>query len=155
MTKTEKAAYDRERYRTKREILLAQSRSYHQNRRIQDSEYRERKRKYDQKWKQTPFGKQWSAAYTMSRKQRESGSISADQRLYVFQLFNHQCIRCESDEHLEIDHFKPLSRGFAISIQNAIVLCRTCNRQKYNKMPEDFFTSEEMDRIDAIQNKKL
>lgn len=51
-----------------------------------------------------------------------------------------RCANCNSSKNLELDHFYPLSKGFGLALDNAIILCRTCNASKNDKLPEDFFT---------------
>lgn len=69
------------------------------------------------------------------------------------------CVNCGSESDLCVDHFRPLSKGNALNIFNAIVLCRSCNSQKSAKDPEDFFTnykiadiSSEMAVVNIIKN---
>ena len=68
---------------------------------------------------------------------------------YTKELFP-RCVNCNSNKDLCIDHLRPLSKGFALSRKNAIVLCMKCNSSKGNKMPEDFFSSDKLMYIKGI-----
>jgi len=58
--------------------------------------------------------------------------------------FHNQCFNCGSRERLEIDHHYPLSRGHKLTLDNAVLLCKSCNCSKGNKMPEEFYTQEQL-----------
>ena len=38
----------------------------------------------------------------------------------------------------EVDHFSPVSKGGSDGPENIVVACKTCNRTKHAKAPEDF-----------------
>lgn len=65
-------------------------------------------------------------------------------------LFHEQCFKCEAKEHIEIDHHYPLSLGFSLSKDNAVLLCKSCNTSKNNTLPEYFYTQDELNRIDYL-----
>jgi 5-methylcytosine-specific restriction endonuclease McrA len=65
-----------------------------------------------------------------------------DDKTYTLDLFNHQCANCGSTDDLCVDHHKPLSKGFALTRENAVVLCNRCNCSKGDKMPEEFYESD-------------
>lgn len=155
MTKAEKAAYDRRRYQENRDRLLQHSKDYHRERYAKDPVFRERKNARDRAWKASVFGKQWCAAYSATRRQRETGDFTVEDRIWVLELFNYRCIRCNSTENLEVDHLNPLCKGYPLARDNAIVLCKACNRKKYSKMPSEFFTEEELERIHEVQGQEL
>lgn len=62
----------------------------------------------------------------------------------IYERFDYQCFNCNSKERLEIDHHYPLSKGFGLTLKNAVLLCKSCNSSKHNKMPEDFYTKEKL-----------
>jgi len=70
---------------------------------------------------------------------------------YTRTLFNNACANCGATENLTIDHHYPLSKGNALTRDNAVVLCRYCNSAKHNTMPEDFYSPETL----AIITEKL
>lgn len=70
-----------------------------------------------------------------------------DDEAYTRELFNHSCANCGSTDNLCIDHHKPLSKGYALSRTNAVVLCSDCNLSKHAKMPEDFYDADTLNFI--------
>ena len=63
---------------------------------------------------------------------------------YTMDLFNQSCVNCGSIEDLQIDHHYPLSKGNALTRNNAVVLCISCNSSKGAKLPEEFYTPEKL-----------
>lgn len=74
--------------------------------------------------------------------------ISKGDRLFVFKKFNNTCFKCGSKKNLTIDHHMPLSLGYKLDKNNAVVLCRNCNKKKSNLMPEKFYTAEELEELE-------
>lgn len=74
-----------------------------------------------------------------ARKQQLNEYFDIEMETFVLDAFNHQCFNCGSIEDLCIDHFKPLSKGYKLTVANALVLCKSCNSSKKDKMPRDFF----------------
>lgn len=62
----------------------------------------------------------------------------------IHKYFNHQCFNCGSKNRLEIDHHYPLSKGYGLTLENAVLLCKSCNASKHDKMPEEFYTPEKL-----------
>ena len=48
--------------------------------------------------------------------------------------FQDRCVVCSSTENLSIDHVRPFSKGFGLKPGNAVVLCKSCNSTKHDKM---------------------
>ncbi len=44
------------------------------------------------------------------------------------------CVKCKSSKNIEFDHIIPYSKGGSNTERNIQLLCRSCNRQKYNKI---------------------
>lgn len=59
-------------------------------------------------------------------------------------VFNNMCAKCGGTNKLCIDHHLPLSRGYGLSIKNAVLLCNSCNSKKYVKLPNKFYTKREL-----------
>lgn len=45
------------------------------------------------------------------------------------------CEICGSNKNLELDHYIPWSVGGNTTLENCMVLCKSCNMSKYNKLP--------------------
>lgn len=56
--------------------------------------------------------------------------------------FNKRCYNCGSTSKLHIDHHRPLSKGYPLKIDNAVILCSSCNSSKGSRNPEDFYTNK-------------
>ena len=88
--------------------------------------------------------------YTRQRRARKLGvkeCFTLADAKFTREFFQHKCAACGAIEKLEIDHWKPLVKGFALSRQNAVLLCKNCNRGKWGHMPEDYFTEEVYNEI--------
>lgn len=95
-----------------------------------------------------------------TRKRRAIGvnlaeDFSAHDDTLIRQAFNNICFNCGSPDDLCIDHHKPLSKGFALSLDNAALLCRSCNSSKGNKMPEEFYSKDKLESLKRIYEDKL
>ena len=58
---------------------------------------------------------------------KDAWAVDADTRVTVLARDAHKCVRCGSNEHLQIDHIFPKSMGGTNAITNLRVLCRSCN----------------------------
>lgn len=80
-----------------------------------------------------------------NKRKRQSKAIklnqyyTAEDRNYTLNLFEHKCAACGSKHNLNIDHWRPLSKGHVLSRKNAVVLCNHCNVTKSDRLPEVFF----------------
>ena len=84
------------------------------------------------------------------RKQNLKENFTSDDVKYTKDLFLNQCAICSSHELLCLDHWYPLSKGYPLSRENAVLLCSTCNSKKSNKLPYEIYSQEV---IDSIENK--
>lgn len=48
------------------------------------------------------------------------------------------------------DHHYPLSRGHGLMPDNAVLLCGSCNSFKKDKLPVDFYSSIELERVNYL-----
>ena len=56
----------------------------------------------------------------------------------VYKRDNYTCQYCGVvGGILEVDHIVPFSKGGSEDMNNLITSCKTCNREKYNKTPEE------------------
>lgn len=61
--------------------------------------------------------------------------------------FNSRCFACDAPGGLQLDHHVPLSRGGRREPGNIVVLCGRCNVLKWDYRPEDFYSTDELDRL--------
>lgn len=59
-------------------------------------------------------------------------------RTEVFDRDGRVCVYCGSSQLLECDHVVPVSMGGTNHPSNLVTACKTCNRTKGNKMPEEW-----------------
>lgn len=69
---------------------------------------------------------------------------SVDDEQITRQIFNNRCANCEAQDNLHIDHHMPLSKGYALSIYNTVLLCYKCNISKGSKMPCKFYDPDKL-----------
>ena len=72
-------------------------------------------------------------------------------------VFNNKCFNCGMKDNLSIDHNYPLSRGYGLTIGNAVLLCRSCNSSKKDILPKNFYSKNKLKtlRIKLNKAKKL
>ena len=51
----------------------------------------------------------------------------------IFNRDANKCKLCGSEENLEIDHIRPISKGGTNKLSNLQILCKRCNMAKGNK----------------------
>jgi len=59
-------------------------------------------------------------------------------------LFNGRCFACDSPEGLQLDHHVPLIRGGRREPGNIVMLCFRCNQQKWDYLPDEFYSTDEL-----------
>ncbi len=64
------------------------------------------------------------------RRVRRRRVWSDEERRFILDRDGWACVNCGAQDQLEIDHVIPFSRGGACSVENAAVLCRSCNARK-------------------------
>lgn len=78
----------------------------------------------------------------------------------LFALFDHRCFKCGIKEKpysevgqppvLCIDHHIPMILGGHLIPGNLVALCRDCNNKKSDRPPEEFYTLEEINKLNLI-----
>ena len=121
--------YNKQRYQNKREAILEYNKQYIQN---NPEVRREKNRK------------------RRAMKNAVQENYTKEDEFYTRQLFAHMCFNCKTTDNLEVDHHYPLSKGHALERDNAVLLCKSCNSSKRNKMPEDFYTELQCYHLDYM-----
>lgn len=70
-------------------------------------------------------------------------------------FWNHECTLCGAETKLYIDHWLPLSRGHALDMGNAVLLCQSCNSRKHSRLPESFLERATVNRIQRMLKKQV
>lgn len=70
-------------------------------------------------------------------------------RLITMREFQYRCFKCKSQTNLHIDHHRPLSQQNALTLDNAVVLCKRCNSSKGTRHPEEFYGKKVAKALDA------
>ncbi|MBU8900649.1 HNH endonuclease [Corallococcus sp. M34] len=83
------------------------------------------------------------AGRTASRRTRElrygiDEPLPAGYEAFIFNAFGNTCARCNSAGPLELDHHRPMQKGYPL-LHNAVPLCRNCNAQKHAMDPWKFY----------------
>jgi len=66
-------------------------------------------------------------------------TVAMEQFLYKFWGC---CAVCGTRDRLSVDHWLPLSLGHALALENAVLLCGSCNSKKSARLPEAVYTPE-------------
>lgn len=69
---------------------------------------------------------------------RNGGRCTADDIVALFERQEGRCASCRSPDDLEIDHRLPIILGGTSDPSNLQLLCRTCNRSKGGKHPDEW-----------------
>jgi len=124
------------------------SRDIHRKPRIhKDPEIvKENQRKIKSRYKKTIKGKLANAKAQHRRRamflQVEFRRYTPSQILSRFAEFKNECVYCGNNEKLTIDHFFPITKFGADSLENIVPACRKCNSSKNNKHPEIWYKSQ-------------
>ena len=81
-------------------------------------------------------------------KKKIDGYYIKEHIIITYEEFNNQCFNCKSIEKLCIDHHRPLSKGHALALDNAVILCKSCNSSKRAKDPEEFYGTKQCKQLD-------
>jgi 5-methylcytosine-specific restriction endonuclease McrA len=57
----------------------------------------------------------------------------------VFNKYGNQCFYCKMKNFEHLDHFVPLSKGGAHTLENVRPSCAECNMKKHTLMPDEFY----------------
>lgn len=90
-----------------------------------------------------------------ARKGETVERFTAEQARYVRTFWQNKCAACGRTEKIEgkalaIDHWLPLSRGYALTLDNAVLLCGRCNGKKGARLPKEVFSIQQIAKIENI-----
>jgi len=71
----------------------------------------------------------------------------------TYKAFNNRCFNCKLYSNLCIDHHRPLSKGNPLTLNNAVVLCKSCNSSKGDQDPKEFYGIKKYKRLENKLNK--
>jgi 5-methylcytosine-specific restriction endonuclease McrA len=69
------------------------------------------------------------------------GSKRDEKRRRIYDRDGWRCVACGTSENLTLDHVVPRSRGGSDADSNLQTMCRSCNQDKADKMPEELALS--------------
>ena len=98
------------------------------------------------------YHKMYARVYASNRRSKESRyqAIKLLDTKDIFDNFKNRCFSCKSVENLELDHHIPLIGGGELTLDNCVILCRSCNARKHAKTPEEVYTPLQILQIDAL-----
>jgi len=105
------------------------------------------------RYKKTPHGRLVENACSHRRRERQIGldsTWSKEDILEVYARFGDKCFVCDTSHDLSIDHHRPLSEGHSLCLENAVLLCVSCNASKSTKDPQDFYAQEQMEVLNGL-----
>ena len=80
--------------------------------------------------------------------------LREDEKKLEMKRFKNKCFNCGSEEELCFDHHLPLSKGYPLKSRevgsNVVVLCRKCNEKKGSKLPQEFYTTDKLKKLEEM-----
>ena len=153
-------AYRKQYYSQNRESILEKQKAYDDENREAIAEYRKEHKEeiseYNRKWEKENKDKR--KALSRKRRARMSEvkeSYTPEMERFTSVFFGNKCYNCCSTENLTHDHHLPLSRGHALAPGNAVLLCKSCNSSKHNKLPKNFYSKEQLKEITLLLENQL
>lgn len=83
-------------------------------------------------------------------KQNLEENFTPKDEAIILTLFSHSCFNCGSKTELTVDHHYPLSSNNPLELDNAVILCQSCNSKKYKKLPENYYSEKELEKLSHI-----
>lgn len=113
------------------------------------SQGREAQKRYDQSDK----GRLSAQQCARRRRERKLGldvQLNNEQVSIIYERFGDACFNCGQTKELQIDHHYPVVSGAGLSLNNAVLLCQSCNCSKGSKSPEEFYAEKQLRIIEDI-----
>jgi len=134
----------KEQYIANRDTILKQKREYYH---ANPEMLRERTRRW---YRENPEKGREISRRKNAKKAEVEENYTKEDEAYTRELFGDRCFRCGDIEKLQIDHHYPLSSGNALTRENAVLLCKSCNCSKGPKQPEEFYDEAMLDELEHI-----
>lgn len=74
------------------------------------------------------------SGYPISRYEKSRKPLTTIEKARVFAKCDFKCVKCNSEDNLQIDHIFPVSKGGGNDPGNLQILCRTCNIKKRDRV---------------------
>ena len=137
--------YIKDYYQINRERLLNQNREYR-------AANKEKCNSKSREWKRN--NKERVRFHNRKRREMKRGMsdymFALEHQETVYIRFGHRCFNCGCTENLAFDHHIPASKGGPLSLDNVVLLCGSCNSEKHDKDPEDFYSQEQLLQLKEI-----
>lgn len=80
--------------------------------------------------------------------------FTIEEEAFVRDFWDNRCAICgksqaEETSTMPIDHWYPLSKGHALTMKNAVLLCRKHNSRKWKKPPEEVYDTTTIKQIET------
>ena len=135
-------------YRKNKDKIRAQQKARHQQRKLEDPEYMEKRRASDRKWHAERGGKAVRDSY--NKKFQEDGRKEKRRQKRLQEMkdkLGNKCVKCGATENLQFDHIDPKTKRFNVSPQDSWektlpelykcqLLCPPCHLKK--TMTDDY-----------------
>ena len=129
-------------YQKNRDKIRAQQKARHQQRKLEDPEYSEKRRESDRKYHAERGGKEVRDSY--NKKFKEDGRREDRRKRRLQEMkdkLGNKCVKCGSTENLEFDHIDPKTKCFNVNPQDSWektlpelykcqLLCKPCHTEK-------------------------
>ena len=103
--------------------------------------YKEQHKKHSLKFFRTEKGRACRQRTNTMRRVRMKkivNTLTAQEWLDILEKYNYKCAYCDTEFEVENmptrDHVIPISRGGNNTKENIVPACKSCNREKYNKI---------------------
>lgn len=125
------------------------------------NDHREELNEYQRDWCRGNSESRRNSNNLCARKRRAlkiglNENYTSEDEQITFQIFGNQCFKCgKAPKRLAIDHHIALSRSVPLTVDNAVPLCRNCNSRKWKKLPENFYSIEQLEKIKQLFQEAL
>lgn len=111
-----------------------------------------REKKSQHKYNQTLKGKIANRLKRQRRRHLEKSHVklTTSDILQIYETFEHKCFNCGDIKDLTLDHHIALNNGGKLSLQNTVLLCRLCNGRKADLSPNDFYSKNQLLKLNQV-----